>query len=107
MIPQNFTHKSQEAIQAAQVLANEFGHLQVEPPHLFLALLQQEDGVVVAALKKLSANIKQLQAEAEQMVNAIPRSDGFQPRAMGQVLLGPGTMYILEAADQEAKKNAR
>ncbi len=104
MIPQNFTHKSQEAIQAAQTLANEYGHPQVEPPHLFLALLQQQDGVVVAALKKISANLKQLEAEAEQMVNTIPRSDGFQPRVMGQVLLGPGTMYILEAADQEAKK---
>lgn len=104
MIPQNFTHKSQEAIQAAQVLANEFGHPQVEPPHLFLALLQQEDGVVTAALKKLSANLKQLEIEAEQLITNIPHSEGFQPRAMGQILLGPGTMYILEAADQEAKK---
>ncbi len=104
MIPQNFTHKSQEAIQAAQTLANEYGHPQVEPPHLFLALLQQEDGVVVAALKKLSANLKQLEAEAEEMIRIIPRQDGYQPRAMGQVLLGPGTMYLLEAADQEAKK---
>jgi len=38
MMPQNFTHKSQEAIQNAQLIAHENGQQQIEPPHLFLSL---------------------------------------------------------------------
>ena len=38
MIPQNFTHRSQQAIAAAQEIATSNGQPQVEPPHLFLAL---------------------------------------------------------------------
>ena len=51
MNPQNFTHKSQEALQRASGIANENGQPQVEPPHLFLSLLEQTEGVVVSVLK--------------------------------------------------------
>ncbi|MBK5095845.1 MAG: hypothetical protein JJE32_09230, partial [Deltaproteobacteria bacterium] len=39
------TVKSQEALQDAVRIASEAGHAQVEPEHLFVALLRQEGGV--------------------------------------------------------------
>ena len=41
-----YTQKAQEAILAAQSLAEEHNHSQIEPDHLLLALLRQRDGVV-------------------------------------------------------------
>ncbi|MGZ8440341.1 MAG: Clp protease N-terminal domain-containing protein, partial [Candidatus Deferrimicrobiaceae bacterium] len=39
------TVKSQEALQDSVRIASEAGHAQVEPEHLFVALLRQEGGV--------------------------------------------------------------
>jgi ATP-dependent Clp protease ATP-binding subunit ClpB len=106
MLPQNFTHKSQEAISAAQEIATANGQPQVEPPHLFLALLEQDGGVVMSVLKKLNVNTVQLATEVQNLIDAIPKTGDLMnaPRAVGQVLLGQATMYILQAADQEARK---
>ena len=105
MFPQNFTHKSQQAIQGAQQIANENGQQQVEPPHLFLALLNQDEGVVTTILKKLNAITMELENEVQRMIDSFPRQPFMNsPRSIGQVLLGQATIYILETADQEAKK---
>jgi ATP-dependent Clp protease ATP-binding subunit ClpB len=47
------TVKLQEAIQDAISFATESGHQQVEPEHLFYALLRQQDGIIVSLLDKL------------------------------------------------------
>ena len=105
MVPQNFTHKSQEAIQYAQQIANDNGQPQVEPPHLFMALMEQDEGVVVSVLKKLNVNILELTSEVQELIDVIPKQGPTQMnRAIGQVLLGQAMIYILQAADQEAKK---
>jgi len=104
MIPQNFTHKSQEAIQRAQQISHENGQPQVEPPHLFLALLEQTDGIVTTVLKKLNVNLQELKDYIQTLVDQIPKQNMQGPNGLGQVLLGQATMYILQAADQESKK---
>jgi len=105
MMPQNFTHKSQEAIQTAQNIANENGQQQVEPPHLFLALLEQEEGVVVSIFKKLNANIEELKEDTQNMIDGLPKQhDQIQGGGMGQVMLGTAMLYVLQNADKEAKK---
>ncbi|MFA6426851.1 MAG: ATP-dependent chaperone ClpB [Candidatus Magasanikbacteria bacterium] len=104
MIPQNFTHKSQEAIQSAQQIALDYGQQQIEPPHLFLALLEQEEGVVVSIFKKLNVNIKELTDLVEQLTEKIPKQTHIQGAAIGQVLLGQAMLYVLQQANNEAKK---
>jgi len=47
------TEKAQEAIVAAQRLAEDRHHTQLEPEHLLYALVAQEDGVVPAILERL------------------------------------------------------
>ncbi len=51
-----FTLNAQNALQAAQSLASEYGHAQVDNEHLFLALLRQEEGVVAPLLKKIGVD---------------------------------------------------
>ena len=53
MQPDRFTIKSQEALQAAQRLADERRNPQTVPEHLLAVLLEQEGGVVAPVLRKL------------------------------------------------------
>ncbi len=105
MNPQNFTNKSQEALQRASVIANENGQPQVEPPHLFFALLEQEEGVVISVFKKLNVNVKQLRDDVQKMINSLPKQNGPMPGAgLGQILMGQAMMYIIQNAANESKK---
>ena len=54
------TVKSQEAIQAAQSLAAEKGHADIDPLHLLAALAGETDGVARPVLEKIGVNIGQL-----------------------------------------------
>ena len=55
MQPDRFTIKSQEALQAAQRLADERRNPQTTPEHLLAVLLEQDGGVVAPVLRKLGA----------------------------------------------------
>ena len=48
---EKLTQKSQEAIQMAQQIALRHSHQTVDVPHLLLALLEQEDGLVTRILE--------------------------------------------------------
>ena len=56
MQPDRFTIKSQEALQAAQRLADERRNPQTTPEHLLAVLLEQDAGVVVPVLRKLGVD---------------------------------------------------
>ena len=60
-----FTVKAQEALAAAQTVAEKSDHPEVTPEHLLEALLEQEGGVVPAALGKLGANLGGLAQDLE------------------------------------------
>jgi len=91
MIPQNFTTKSQEALQRAHALAHDNGQPQIEPPHLFFALLEQEEGVVVSVLKKLNVELIRLRAAVQAHIDQLPKSQGY---AMGSGGVGIGQIYL-------------
>lgn len=71
-----FTQKSQEAIVAAQNMAESNGHSQVEPEHLLMALLEQKEGVVVQILQKLNIPLSNLIQPLKQELEKIPRMSG-------------------------------
>jgi len=105
MLPQNFTHKSQEALQQVSLIANKNGQPQVEPPHLFLALLEQQEGVVLSVLKKLEVNTEQLRTDVQKMIGSLTKHKGPIPGGgFGQVMMGQAMMFILQNAAQESKK---
>src|SRR3990172_7923294 len=58
-----FTVKAQEALQAAQALADRQGHQALEPEHLLAELIDQREGVVGPVLAKLGARSEAIQRE--------------------------------------------
>src|SRR2546423_9224564 len=71
-----FTVKAQEAVAAAQRSASEARNTEVAPAHLLLALLEQEDGLVVPVLRKLGADVEAIVGRARQAVGALPTLSG-------------------------------
>lgn len=103
--PNNLTHKSQEALQHASQIANEHGQPQVEPPHLFFALLSQDGGVVNAVLKKMAVSVDVLKMEVQKMIDVLPKQFGHSASAggLGQIMMGQAMMYVLQHALEESK----
>ncbi|MBI3845586.1 MAG: ATP-dependent chaperone ClpB [Planctomycetes bacterium] len=71
-----FTQKSQEALVAAQSVAEKNGNSQVEPEHLLLALLEQPEGVVPQVLGKLDVAAGALLQQVRTEVGKWPRVSG-------------------------------
>src|SRR2546423_8502823 len=76
MQPDRFTIKSQEAVASAQRIASEGHNTEVAPAHLLLALLEQEDGLVVPVLRKLGADVEGIAGRAQQAVESLPALSG-------------------------------
>ena len=76
MDPNKLTQKSMGAMQAAQALTTEYGNPQMEQAHLLLALLQQEDGLVPALLKRMEMTVESFRAAVKQEVERLPRVSG-------------------------------
>src|SRR5215475_3853354 len=94
-----FTVKAQEALQAAQSLADQHNHQAIEPEHLLRALLEQREGVVGPVLAKLGARPDAILREVNATLERMPKVRG----ASGQYL-GERTRQALERAHAEAQR---
>lgn len=101
MLPNNFTHKSQEALQLAQSFALDHGHPALEPLHLLFGLLSQEDGLVPTILKKIGLNVTGLLADVRGGLERLPHVQGMGGAA--QVNLTNDLAKILQQAATIAK----
>ncbi|WP_299902156.1 ATP-dependent chaperone ClpB [uncultured Aquimarina sp.] len=72
----NFTIKSQEAIQQAQQLAQSYGHQQIENEHIFKAIFNVDENVLPFLLKKLNVNITILQQVLDSTLESFPKVNG-------------------------------
>ncbi|MDX6675364.1 MAG: ATP-dependent Clp protease ATP-binding subunit ClpB [Solirubrobacteraceae bacterium] len=101
MNPDRFTIKTQEALQAAQRLAEERHNPQFVPEHLLAVLLEQESGVVAPVLDKLGADPGSLRAAVNAALDALPTvsgDDGPAPNASSDLV------QVLRAAEKQAGK---
>ena len=71
-----FTIKAREALENAQVMADERHQQQIEPEHLLMAMLQQENVVVQPLLMKLEADPQMLIRQLESEIALIPTVTG-------------------------------
>ncbi|MGH2712642.1 MAG: Clp protease N-terminal domain-containing protein, partial [Thermoleophilaceae bacterium] len=71
MQPDRFTVKSQEALAAAQRLAGARRNPEVAPPHLLLALLEQEGGIVVPVLRRAGADPERVRRRANEAADLL------------------------------------
>ena len=95
---ENFTIKSQEALQETQNLAREFGSPEARPEHLLAALLKQQDGVVMPILQKLGSNSSAIENALKEELDKIPKVDGVT-----QLMMSRSLGKVLETAGKEMK----
>ena len=93
------TERAQEAVLGAQKLAETLGHPQIEPEHLLISLLEQQDGVAPAVLRKMNADPADL---ARVMRGEIARG----PQAYGgaQPGVSPRLKLVVDLAEAEAER---
>jgi len=96
-----FTIKSQEALTAAQQIAERHEHQQIEPEHLLLAIVQQDDGIAKTILKKLGAEPQAVITKIEDALKKLPKVSGY---GAGEVYLSPRSKKILDTAVKEAQR---
>jgi ATP-dependent Clp protease ATP-binding subunit ClpB len=96
---QKYTQKAQEAIIAAQQMAERSGHPQVEPEHLLAMLVIQEDGIVPALLRKLEVPPQTLATAVQAETDRLPQTTGAAPPA-----LSPRFRAVAGAAESEAQR---
>lgn len=72
----NFTIKSQEAIQKAQQLAQGFQNPQIENDHIFKAILEVDENVTPFLLKKLGVNLELFKQVLDSSINSFAKSQG-------------------------------
>ncbi|MBI3963958.1 MAG: type VI secretion system ATPase TssH, partial [Candidatus Kerfeldbacteria bacterium] len=97
-----FTQSAHAAIQRSEQIAAEHGQQQIDTLHLLLALLSQDDGVVLAVLQKLAVPVPALQKDLESALKRIPQITVPQG-AMLQVFVTQDLRDVLTRAAQEAK----
>ncbi len=94
-----YTQKAQEAVIAAQQLATDLSHAQIEPEHLLVALVEQRDGVVPEVLRKMSADPATIAAGARELLAKLPRAYGAS-----QPGLSPRFRIVTDLAQAEAER---
>jgi ATP-dependent Clp protease ATP-binding subunit ClpB len=92
------TTKFQEALGDAQSLALGKDHAYIDPAHVLLAMLQQQDGPK-ALLQRAGVNLSALMAAATSAVERLPQVTG-----QDQVQVGPDLVKLLQAAEKESLK---
>ncbi|PIX09256.1 MAG: type VI secretion system ATPase TssH, partial [Flavobacteriaceae bacterium CG_4_8_14_3_um_filter_34_10] len=94
----NFTIKSQEAVQQAQQLAQSMGHQQIENEHILKAIFQVDENVTPFLLKKLNVNIDLLQQILDTTLQSFPKVSG------GDIMLSRNAQSALNDASIIANK---
>ena len=97
-----YTQKTLEALQAAQQLAVEYQHNQLEPEHLLHALASQEQGLIPQLLQKLNVDPGSFSATVAEKLSALPRVSG-SGRDPDKVYISQAADKVLSAAAREAK----
>ncbi len=75
----NFTIKSQEAIQKAVEIAKNNGNQAIEPIHLLKAVIAEGDSLVKFIFSKIGVNVVSLDASVERAIAAEPKVSGGEP----------------------------
>ncbi|MEP3839131.1 MAG: ATP-dependent chaperone ClpB [Algibacter sp.] len=94
----NYTIKSQEAIQQAQQIAQGYGHQQIENEHIFKGIFEVDENVLPFILKKLNVNISILEQALDKQMESFSKVSG------GELMLSREAGKSLNEASIIAKK---
>jgi ATP-dependent Clp protease ATP-binding subunit ClpB len=87
MTPDKITVKMQEALASGQSIAGRYGHAELKPSHVLLALLEQTDGVTLPLLEKIGISPQTVVSAVEAHLARQPKvSGGSGPQHMSSDL---------------------
>ena len=98
-----FTEKVQQAVQAAQSKAVRYGNQQIDVEHLFLALLEQENGLAASLLLKGDFPVEQIHRRIEQELEKLPKVSS-PTGAADQIYITGRLQRLFTQAEDEAKR---
>src|SRR6476646_9950580 len=94
-----YTEKAQEAILAAQQLADREGHPEIVPEHLLLTLVEQREGIVPEIARKMNAEPAALATAIRAELDKLPRAHGGSQPGLSARL-----RKVTDAAESEAER---
>jgi len=100
MRQERFTEQAQEALALSQEIVQQYHHSQWAVPHILLALLRQEGGLVGDILKELGVNIEAVRQQVEAGLDKAPKVT----YETGQIYATPGVAQLLTKAGEEADR---
>jgi len=95
--PDRLTVKSGEALNEAVSIARRAGNPVVYDLHLLLALLGQDEGIVVPVLQKLGVSVASLRDKSEKEAARYPKQSDAQPNVSREL------NQVFDQAEKEAK----
>lgn len=95
-----FTVKVQEALMSAKSLAENNNHQQIEPIHILISLVEQQDGIARPLLQKLGVNISHFLNDLRNELEKLPRVTGS---GAGEARISRHTKKMFDIAWQSAE----
>ncbi|NUS98194.1 MAG: ATP-dependent chaperone ClpB, partial [Gemmatimonadaceae bacterium] len=99
MNPERLTVKSGEALNEAVSLARRAGNPLVYDTHLLLALLGQDESIVVPVLQKVGASVAQIREQTEREAGRHPKQSGGGQPGMSREL-----NQVMDRAEEDARE---
>jgi ATP-dependent Clp protease ATP-binding subunit ClpB len=97
---EKYTQKVQEALFESQTIAARYGHQELQPEHLFLALLGDAEGLAWRILSQAGVDPNQLRLKLETFLKTLPSLRGVS----GQIYPSQRFHRVLARAEDEAKR---
>jgi ATP-dependent Clp protease ATP-binding subunit ClpC len=101
-----FTERAQDAAMRAYEILQRYQHSQADTEHLFLALLEQTDGLIPQILESLDVNAELVHQQVEEVLESSPKTrvPDMGPMAVGQVYITPRLKRVLDLSNEEANR---
>jgi ATP-dependent Clp protease ATP-binding subunit ClpC len=101
-----FTERAQDAAMRAYEILQRYQHSQADTEHLFLALLEQTDGLIPQILQALGVEPDTIRDRVEGVLRASPKTriPEMGPMAVGQVYITPRLKRVLDLSNEEANQ---
>ncbi len=93
------TMKSQELLQSAHDLAEEYGNQAIEPVHFLNAMCEDDQGVVLSIFRKIGVGIDGLKKDVQNVMETLVKVSGA-----GKIYLSRDGKKVLDHSFSEAQK---
>ena len=98
---ENFTIKTQEALQEASSIANKKDNSEIGTEHVLLALLEQQDGLIVPIVERIGISVNEVINKTKAIIDSNPKVTG-----LSQVYFSSEFQKILAKAEDEMNAKA-